>query len=63
MQLKKLFLQNWKLECIQQYLHEQINHGTDASRIHNQDVDQMSVNGSNESMMQTPQDETYIEPW
>lgn len=51
-----------EFECIQQYLHEQTNHGKGASKIHNQDVDQMSTNGNNGSKMQIPQDGIYKEP-
>ena len=47
---------------LRQYLHGKIDHETSASRIHNQAVDQMSVNGSNAYMKQTPQDGICTEP-
>lgn len=41
-----------------QYLHEWTNHETDALRIHNLDLDQMSKSDNSESKQRTPRDMT-----
>jgi len=53
----------WRDVFIQStYLPAKINHEKAASRIHNLGADQMSVYGSNENMMQTPQGDFCIAP-